>query len=50
MEQYNLNFQNINSYTQDNFIVSECNKNSFDYLIANENNINFIYLFGPSKS
>ena len=30
MEQYNLNFKNETSFTQDNFLVSECNKSAFD--------------------
>ena len=51
MEQYNLNFQNQTSYTQDNFLVSECNKSAFDNLIKNDDsNIYNFFLYGEKKS
>ena len=51
MEQYNLNFKNESSFTQDNFLVSECNKSAFDHLIKNdENNVRNFFLYGEKKS
>ena len=51
MEQYNLNFKNETSFTQDNFLVSECNKSAFDHLIKNdENNVRNFFLYGEKKS
>jgi len=50
MEQYNLNFKNQTSFTQDNFLVSECNKFAFDSLIIQNNNFSNFFLHAEKKS
>ena len=50
MIQYNLNFDNFTSYSEDNFLISDSNKLSYKFLLQNKVNINNIFLFGPKKS
>ena len=50
MRQYNLNFQKKSSYTLDNFIISNCNKYAYEFLIKKDYDLNFIFLYGPKKS
>ena len=50
MKQYNINFNINESYTFENFIVSDSNKIAYETLINSRNTINFLFLLGPNKS
>ena len=50
MNQYNLLFKNKTSYTIDNYLISDSNREAFDFLIKKRNDIRFLFLYGPNKS
>lgn len=50
MNQYNLNFNNKVSFSQDNFLVSDSNKLAYQFLIDTSIDENNILLLGPNKS
>ena len=50
MNQYNLNFNNKVSFSEDNFLISDSNKLAYKFLMENSIKENNLLLFGPNKS
>ena len=50
MNQLNLELINKNSYLEEDFLISNSNKDAFKSIIEKSIKINNIYLYGPNKS
>ena len=50
MNQLNLELINKNSYLEEDFLISNSNKDAFQSIIEKSIKINNIYLYGPNKS